>query len=127
MRDHCTLTNEELIAKAQELVNELAKTGGRSWHLRIPVNFNRDPDMIFLELTKRLASATTWIPVTECLPDKLQSCNFIVHSQRDYYHGKVYGGVYTGDPEDDFSKNEFSCPGIAFEASHWMPAPDVLK
>lgn len=54
MKTECTLNNEELIAKAHELVHQLAKTGGKSWSLSVPVDFNKDPDMIFLELCRRL-------------------------------------------------------------------------
>ena len=54
MKDKCTLTNEELIIKSNEWISLLAKTGGKSWALCVPVNFNRDPDMIFSEVNKRL-------------------------------------------------------------------------
>lgn len=52
--EKCTLTDSELIEKAKSLVNKLAKTGGKSWSLRVPVDFNNDPDMIFIELCNRL-------------------------------------------------------------------------
>ena len=50
----CTLTNEELIAKSNEWVSKLAKSGGQAWTLRVPVDFNNDPDMLFCEMGKRL-------------------------------------------------------------------------
>lgn len=53
-KEYCTLNDDELINKAENLVRELSKTGGKSWSLRVPVDFNNDPDMIFLELCKRL-------------------------------------------------------------------------
>ena len=54
----CTLTNEELIKRCDQWVHSLAETGGHSWVLQVPVNFNRDPDMLFIELGKRLKEAT---------------------------------------------------------------------
>ena len=53
-RDKCTLTDAELIEKARDWISKLAKTGGREWCLRVPVDFNHDPDMIFSELCNRL-------------------------------------------------------------------------
>lgn len=66
-----------------------------------------------------------WIPVTERLPDPLQACNFIIDKPDSRRHGKVYGGTYTGDPgsEHEDRRNEFSTPGISWNASHWMPSP----
>lgn len=54
MNDKCTLTDEELIEKCNEWVSKLAKTGGKAWSLRVPVNFNTDPDMLFIELDRRM-------------------------------------------------------------------------
>lgn len=49
----CTLTNEELKAKIADWVDRFCKTGGRAWSLRVPVDFNHDPDMVILELANR--------------------------------------------------------------------------
>jgi hypothetical protein len=49
-----TLTNEQLIAKAKQWVKELCESGGRKWSLRVPVDLNHDPDVIFIELCNRL-------------------------------------------------------------------------
>lgn len=49
----CTLSDKELIDMCNQWVHSLAKTGGQSWILQVPVNFNRDPDMLFIELGKR--------------------------------------------------------------------------
>jgi hypothetical protein len=63
----CTLTDAELIEKANELIQELIDTGGKSWALNIPARPNADPDLIFMELNtrfKKLVSegkpAATW-------------------------------------------------------------------
>lgn len=48
------LTNEELIKRCNEWVHKLAETGGKAWTLRVPVDFNNDPDVLFIELGKRL-------------------------------------------------------------------------
>jgi len=56
-KDKCTLTDAELIEKARYWISRLAKSGGREWCLRVPVDFNHDPDMIFCELCNRLEGA----------------------------------------------------------------------
>jgi hypothetical protein len=56
-KDKCTLTDAELVEKARDWISRLAKTRGREWCLRVPVDFNHDPDMIFSELCNRLECA----------------------------------------------------------------------
>ena len=56
-RDKCMLTDSELIEKARDWIRRLAESGGREWCLRVPVDFNHDPDMIFCELCNRLEGA----------------------------------------------------------------------
>ncbi len=53
-RQECTLSDEELIERGQEWVSKLARSGGKAWSLRVPVDFNHDPDMIFCEIIKRM-------------------------------------------------------------------------
>jgi hypothetical protein len=60
--EKCTLSNEDLIKKAKEIVSQLAKSGGRSWSLKVPVDFNNDPDMIFIELCNRFEQCLTPTP-----------------------------------------------------------------
>lgn len=56
-KSRCNLTNEELINKAQKWVYKLAASGGKDWCLRVPVDFNNDPDILFTELCNRLRVA----------------------------------------------------------------------
>lgn len=58
MEQSCTLTNEELIAICEKWIHKLAESGGKDWCLSVPVNFNKDPDMLFTELAERLKAAT---------------------------------------------------------------------
>lgn len=51
--DKCTLSDTELIAMCNKWVDLLCKSGGKAWTLRVPADFNYDPDMIFIELIKR--------------------------------------------------------------------------
>lgn len=53
----CTLSDEELLQKVDEWNDKLCKTGAKAWTLSIPVNFNRDPDMLISELCKRFKQA----------------------------------------------------------------------
>ena len=56
--EKCTLTDSELIQLSRGMLSELAKTGGRSWTMRVPVDFNRDHDMILCELISRFEMLT---------------------------------------------------------------------
>ena len=55
MKNKCTLTDEELVAKIFKTVSKLCETGGKSWTLKVPVDFNEDPDMLIIELCHRFA------------------------------------------------------------------------
>lgn len=67
-----------------------------------------------------------WISVKERLPEPSQACNFVIDMPDSTRHRKVYGGTYTGDPgsEREDRRNEFSTPGIGWNASHWQPSPE---
>lgn len=52
----CTLTNKELILKSRQWIKKLCESGGHDWSLRVPVDFNNDPDILFSELRSRLES-----------------------------------------------------------------------
>ena len=49
----CQLSNEELIKKVRMWVDELCRTGGKGWTLQVPVNMERDPDILINELCCR--------------------------------------------------------------------------
>jgi hypothetical protein len=53
---NCTLSNKELAERLRDWASRLAETGGKAWSLQIPVNFNRDPDMLMCEAADRLQS-----------------------------------------------------------------------
>ena len=53
MKPECTLNNEELSIACDNWITELCRSGGKKWCLSIPVNLNKDPDMLFIELIKR--------------------------------------------------------------------------
>lgn len=61
----CTLDDLQLIEKAKLMVNDLAQTGGRSWTMRVPVDFDRDHDMIFSEVINRFEK----LAVSKLFPD----------------------------------------------------------
>jgi hypothetical protein len=48
-----SMSNEQLIQKCEAWIKSLCETGGRSWTLRVPVEYDRDPDMLFTELMIR--------------------------------------------------------------------------
>lgn len=49
----CTLTDKELIEEAKKQLSKLCETGGRSFTMRVPVDFNKDTDMIIGEVIWR--------------------------------------------------------------------------
>lgn len=49
----CTLTDEQLAERCHDWITKLCKSGGREWVLRVPVDFDNDPDMLFSELIRR--------------------------------------------------------------------------
>lgn len=51
------MSDEELITKCNEWVSSLAKSGGKSWVLSVPVRFDKDPDMLFITLGERLKNS----------------------------------------------------------------------
>lgn len=68
-----------------------------------------------------------WISVNDSLPIHGERCLFVVDSPQSHRHRSVYAGSYTGDPEGTGFRNEFSTPGIGFNASHWMLSPEPPK
>lgn len=51
---NCTFSDKELVERVNEIVSKLCKTGGKSWSLRVPVDFNNDPDVLIIEMGQRL-------------------------------------------------------------------------
>lgn len=52
----CSLSNEELIKRCHEWISKLCESGGKAWTLRVPADYNKDPDLLFTELADRLTS-----------------------------------------------------------------------
>ena len=70
--DKCRYNNEQLIEKVQSIVRDLAMSGGKSWSLQVPVNFDKDPDVLISELCnrfKRLLSTTPSVKADGCEHD----------------------------------------------------------
>lgn len=53
IEERCTLTDEQLIETTRNMISDLAESGGRAWTMRVPVDFNRDHDMVLLEVVAR--------------------------------------------------------------------------
>lgn len=131
-RERCTLSDERLIFKAGELVSELAKSGGRSWSLRVPVDFNNDPDMIFCELANRLLEKNKqldelepkWIDVRDRLPvvKPFQTECVLVFGEWNNESFAIFEGgkFYDRDQTDDDTGNSIE---ISRLVTHWMPLP----
>lgn len=49
----CTLTNEELIKECNTQLKKLCETGGSAFTMRVPIDRNKDTDMVFGELIHR--------------------------------------------------------------------------
>jgi len=99
--DRCELSNEELTMKVRMWVDELCRTGGKGWSLQVPVNMERDPDVLISELCNRFDSVlapynTEPVPVGEAQTVQrscFQEADRIINGERqDMY----------GSPEDSF-------------------------
>jgi len=49
----CALSNEELLIKCEQWINDLCRSGGKAWSLHVPPEVNNDPDFLFSELIDR--------------------------------------------------------------------------
>jgi hypothetical protein len=54
--NECSLSDEELMKKCSDWIDKLCKSGGNAWTLRVPVDFNNDPDMLFCSLIERFSN-----------------------------------------------------------------------
>lgn len=68
----CELSNHDLAHKVVVLTHELAKTKGQSWTLSIPVNFDKDPDILFIECADRLLTATAQLAAKDAEIERLK-------------------------------------------------------
>jgi len=67
----CELSNEELTMKVRMWVDELCRTGGKGWSLQVPVNMERDPDILISELFNRFDSVLAPYNAVECAHQKV--------------------------------------------------------
>ena len=63
----CTLSDIELMEECEKWIDKLCKSGGDAWTLEVPVNMNRDPDMLFTELIRRFSKH---FKITDVLRDR---------------------------------------------------------
>lgn len=71
----CTLSDDELTDKARVLLDELVKTGGRSFVMHIPARPNEDIDIIFADLIGRFKKMKTELSNAQEQLDNLESIN----------------------------------------------------
>lgn len=55
--EQTTLSDEELIEACEQWVYKLCESRAEAWTLCIPPDFNKDPDILFLELIERFKKA----------------------------------------------------------------------
>lgn len=73
-----------LIERGREWISKLCKSGGKAWSLRVPVDPENDPDLIFSEIMRRLAESqncTNEIYITYDKSDGEVFCAFVDKSQ----------------------------------------------
>lgn len=70
------IPTQTLIENARGWISKLCKTGARAWSLRIPPDPEKDPDMVFGEVCRRLEywekrckAAEAFIEASPCDPD----------------------------------------------------------
>ena len=92
METKCTLSNEDLINKSFEWVKKLAETGGNAWTLRVPVDFNNDPDILFTQLGDRLKAMRNLLEKYEEWEAMMIADNAMwwPYAEKDAMSGKTY-------------------------------------
>lgn len=93
----CTLSDSDLIDKSNEWVSKLAKSFGEAWVLRIPVDFNQDPDMLFIELGKRLSERNSQL--TACKEVLREAIPYIEDAIKLYKSNGVHQEFISEDRE----------------------------
>lgn len=83
-KDKCDLSNEELTTMCRQWVSKLCETGGKAWTLEIPVNYNKDPDLLICELIDRFKKNQSIIS---------PSRGFTVEEMRDAYISGCNAGL----------------------------------
>lgn len=75
-KEQSEIPSQTLIDSAREWISKLCKTGGKAWSLRIPPDFEKDPDMVFGEICRRIEhwearcnAAEEYIEKSPCDPD----------------------------------------------------------
>lgn len=112
-------SNKELVEKCNSLIRELAQSGGKSWTLQVPVNFEKDPDVLFSELGKRLLeSENRWISVEERLPDDDENV-FAYSTHPSEENNRVEVVFYNTSSEEWDGVNSMFLNKI----THWQPLP----
>lgn len=66
----CTLTNKELLEACHKAISDMYTK--QRWQMTVPVDFNRDSDMLLAELCKRFENA---------LPDKQGESNEAIENE----------------------------------------------
>ncbi|WP_321331831.1 hypothetical protein [uncultured Bacteroides sp.] len=62
-KEKCALSDKDLIEKSLAIIDNLCKTGGKSWALSVPVDLSKDPDILFNELCVRLQKSNDEYPI----------------------------------------------------------------
>lgn len=84
------MSDEDLIKKCDEWIFSLAKSGGQSWVLSIPVRFDKDPDMLFTELGQRLKRRTEENARLRKLIQKAFHEGYILEGSLNDYYEKTW-------------------------------------
>ena len=77
--EKCTLSDEELATVARKWISMLCKSNGEAWTLRVPVDFNYDPDMVLSECIDRMKQAQAQ---RDELLEALKNMVLIAHSDK---------------------------------------------
>lgn len=66
------ITDNDLARMAVSALNKLCETGGRSFRMCFPPQVD-DTDILFYELIDRFKAKSSWVSVTDSLPDLLET------------------------------------------------------
>lgn len=78
---HCTLTNSELIVKAECWIDDLIKSGGKAFTMQVPARPNADTDLILSETVERFKALLKYYNELRAKCDKMEQAIKSVYSK----------------------------------------------
>lgn len=125
------ITDNELARMAESALNKLCETGGRSFRMCVPPQVD-DTYILFYELIDRFKAKSSWVSVTDSLPDLLETVWLTTDGKRlvflgcrvaydDGWHWAESNGVIYGEDGKIISE----CESEDLDVMFWRELPKL--